>query len=366
MFYYVSIAVSSAMSLGIGWTLVRPLAVKKPVKIALYGALGVVWLMSITYMPLRRNGFFGSFLEDIFASSIMAIFSLFIAAVIGDWIVRAFKRPAVTKAVRITIAIAVPIYLLYGFVSAQSAPLIKRVTVQSAKIAAPVTIAHLTDLHLGNGKLLEESFAARIADQTSALNADIVVITGDLVDAPLERVRASLDIIARIKSRYGIFFVAGNHEYFNDLVPTLNYLESIGIKVLRNSSERVEGEFGTIDIAGVYDLSARRYNVLMPDPQKALSETDDDNFIVALAHQPKMAFEFPEKSFDLMMTGHTHGGQIFPFTIAVRFAQPYISGMYDHDERAKIFISNGVGYWGPPFRVLAPNQIGLITLQSRN
>ncbi|MDR3163126.1 MAG: metallophosphoesterase [Helicobacteraceae bacterium] len=365
MFSYVSIVVFSAMTFGIGWTLVRPLSATS-LKIALYVALGVVWLMSVTYLPLRRGGFFSSFLEDIFASSILAIFALFIAAAIGDWIIRAFKRSAVTKTVRIAIVVIVPVYMLYGFISAQSAPLIKRVTVESAKIAAPVMIAHLTDLHLGNGKLLEEGFAARIADQTSALNADIVVITGDLIDAPLEKVRVSLDIIARIKSRYGIFFVAGNHEYFNDLFPTLDYLERLGIKVLRNSSERIEGEFGAIDIAGVYDLSARRYNVLMPDPQKALAETDSDNFIIALAHQPKMAFEFPEKSFDLMMAGHTHGGQIFPFTIAVRFAQPYISGLYDHDERAKMFISNGVGYWGPPFRVFAPNQIGLITLQSRN
>ncbi|MDR1451598.1 MAG: metallophosphoesterase [Helicobacteraceae bacterium] len=364
MFMYVLAAVNLAMAIGIAAGFARKAPIRREAKIVCYAVVAVLYIMSVSYMPLRRGGYFSGYLEDIFASSVAIIFIFFIAVLIGDWIVRALKNPRSKNIARLSIPIAAIVYLSYGFFSAFTAPNVKRVFVEMDGIVKPVTIAHLTDLHLGNGKLLNERFAKNIADQVNDLRPDMVVITGDLIDAPIARVETALAEIAKIQSKYGIFFATGNHEYFYNPDEAFERLEQLGVITLRNDSRVISGEFGEIAIAGVYDLVGRRYGRLKPDPKKALENIPAETPTIALAHQPKAAFEFKPNSFDLMFAGHTHGGQMFPFTIFVAFAQPYVAGLYtrDGDDRGKIYVSRGVGYWGPPFRMFAPNEIALIAL----
>ncbi|MDR0664847.1 MAG: metallophosphoesterase [Helicobacteraceae bacterium] len=354
-----------AMTIGIALGYARKLPIPRGAKIAVYILLAALYIASVTYMPLRRGGYFGGYLEDIFAASVAVIFVFFIAVLIGDWIIRALKNERHKNVVRLLIPIATIGYLCYGFFSAFTAPKINRAEVEIAGITKEVTIAHLTDLHLGNGNLLNERFAANVAKQVSDLNADLVVITGDLIDAPISRVKEALKIISEIKTRYGIFFATGNHEYFYSVYEALDTLEELGVVVLRNNSVLVRGDFGEFYIAGTYDPTGKRIGAMTPDPIKALENVPRESPTIALVHQPKVAFEFEQNSFDLMFAGHTHCGQVFPFTLLVALAQPYVKGLYDRDERGKIYVSCGVGYWGPPFRMFAPNEIALITLKPK-
>ncbi|GHS89100.1 putative metallophosphoesterase [Campylobacterota bacterium] len=368
-FFIVSTITYLAMSFGICYALIRTLPLGVWVRRSLYVLTFAFAFMSVSYLPLRRAAMLKGYIQDFFALSLGVVFVFFIAALLSDWIVRITRKTIKSDryAVRIrggAVLIGV-VYLVYGVISAASAPNINEITIETDKISKPISIAHLTDLHLGNGAALGVDFAARIAQQTSDLNVDMVVITGDLIDAPMRVVRDPLKEIAKIKTKYGIFFVSGNHENMADAIVAMDYLDTLGIKTLRNSSAKISGDFGEIDIAGTLDLSGKRLGVLIPDPKAALSATDENNFILALAHQPNSIYLFPQNSFDLMLCGHTHGGQIFPFTLLVRFAQKYISGLYNHDDRGQIYVSRGVGYWGPPLRMFAPNEIAVITLNPK-
>jgi predicted MPP superfamily phosphohydrolase len=361
----VSAIVCLAMAIGIAVGFVHKLPVRREAKIAAHAVVAALFLMCVTYMPLRRYGYFGGYLEDIFASSVAVLFVSFIAVLIGDWIARALKNPRHKHIVRLSTPIVAAAYLGYGFFSAFTAPNINRAEVEIEGLSANIAIAHLSDLHLGNGKLLNERFAKNIVDQVNALKPDLIVIAGDLTDAPIERIEAPLREIAKLRAKYGVFYAAGNHEYIYNPDEVFSRLEQLGIVVLRNDSRIIRLDEGELAIAGTYDLSGRRRGRLTPDPVKAMANVPTDTPTIALFHQPKLAFEFPPNSFDLAFAGHTHGGQMFPFTIFVSFIQPYFAGLYDHDERGKIYVSRGVGYWGPPFRMFAPNEIALITLKPK-
>ncbi|GHV59356.1 putative metallophosphoesterase [Campylobacterota bacterium] len=365
MFIVVSLIVFAAMTIGIAFGYIRKLPITTVWKIALYILLFLTFAAATSYLPLRRNGTLSWYWLDMFASSLAVIFVLFAAVLIGDWTKRVVRRvrgdDRADHAINIAVPIVSVIYLAYGFVSAFTDPNIKRVEFP-APIAQPLKIAHLTDLHLGNGELLNTRFASNIVELTNALNPDIVVITGDLVDAPLPQVTEALQILAQLRTTHGVYYVSGNHEYMYNPAAIMDYLETLNFTVLRNSSARLAGDFGAISIAGTLDLAGNRYNFLKPDPQQALELIRSDDFVLALAHQPKTAFDYPQASFDLMLAGHTHGGQMFPFTLLIRFVQPYVSGLYKHDERASVYVNRGSGYWGTPFRMFAPNEIALITL----
>ena len=137
------------------------------------------------------------------------------------------------------------------------------------------------------------------------------------------------------------------------------HLRSLHVRVLENESVVIDK---VINLAGITDLIGRRFAILEPDLPKALLQTDSNLPTVLLAHQPKITKELKNEKIDLILSGHTHGGQIFPFGLLVLLDQPYLSGLYQHSENTQIFVSNGAGYWGPPIRVLAPSEIVKIRL----
>jgi len=221
-----------------------------------------------------------------------------------------------------------------------------------------LTIAQLTDVHVG--PTIGREFIEQIVARTNALRPDVIVITGDLVDGDVEVLREHTAPLANLRAPHGVFFVTGNHEYYSGADAWIAELTRLGIRVLRN--ERVELRKGddVIDLAGVDDWTARGRGH-GHDLARALDGRDPARECVLLAHQPKSIVEAAKLGVGLQLSGHTHGGQIFPWNFLVRLQQPYVAGLHRHDD-AYIYVSRGTGYWGPPMRVGIPAEIAHLTL----
>ena len=223
-------------------------------------------------------------------------------------------------------------------------------------------IVQLTDIHVG--PTIHRDFIVGLVSRVNALGPDLVAITGDLVDGSVERLAHAVAPLADLRSPHGTFFVTGNHEYYSGAAEWVVELERLGIRVLRN--ERVEIERGDdgFDLAGVDDWHAEgKAPGHAADLRRALHGADPAREIVLLAHQPKQALEAAELGVGLQLSGHTHGGQMWPFTYLVRLQQPFVAGL-DRLKQLYVYTSRGTGYWGPPVRVAAPAEITRITLRA--
>jgi predicted MPP superfamily phosphohydrolase len=221
-------------------------------------------------------------------------------------------------------------------------------------------IVQLTDLHIG--PTLGRAWLADVVAETNAADPDIVVITGDLVDGRVADLRAEVAPLADLRAKYGVFFVTGNHEYYSGVDEWLAELRRLGVSPLRNERVSIGDGEHSFDLAGVDDWSSRHYGGDHgPDLARALAGRDPERELVLLAHQPKQIHEAEKLGVGLQLSGHTHGGQIFPWGLFVRLDQPYVSGLARHGA-AQIYVSRGTGFWGPPIRVGAPPEISVIEL----
>jgi len=226
-------------------------------------------------------------------------------------------------------------------------------------------IVQITDLHIG--PIIGGEWLRQIVDKVNALKPDIIVVTGDLVDGSIERLGHLVAPIADLTAPLGVYFITGNHEYYHGVEPWCAHLAGLGLRVLRN--ERVSivagAERDSFDLAGVDDWSSRRFSDQGPDLTKALAGRDPDKALVLLAHQPAAIDEAAAHGVDLQLSGHTHGGQIWPFNYAVYLQQPYLEGLHRHrDTSSQIYVSSGTGFWGPPMRFGTSSEITDITLRS--
>jgi predicted MPP superfamily phosphohydrolase len=227
-------------------------------------------------------------------------------------------------------------------------------------------IAQLSDLHIG--PISRERFLESVVEKTNALRPDLVVITGDLVDASVARLAPALAPLSKLSARCGIAFVTGNHEYYNGAGEWVEFLRSRGIRVLLN--QRIEvGDAGpggaTFDLAGIPDHHGGRFREdHTPDVGLALAGRDPSRGLVLLAHQPRQIELARGHDVGLQLSGHTHGGQLWPFGALVSLYQPWIAGLHTADDGTKIYVSRGTGFWGPPMRVGNPAEIASIVLTS--
>jgi hypothetical protein len=252
-----------------------------------------------------------------------------------------------------------------GVVQALSRVAVQKVTVPIAKLPADLSgyvIVQLTDVHVG--PTIGREFLEEIVATANAESPDLVVITGDLVDGSVAELGPLMAPLAKLRAKDGVFFVTGNHEYYSGVDEWLAFLPSLGIRVLRN--ERVplrEGAAGGgLDLAGVDDHSAHQFGSGHgTDLDKALSGRDASRALVLLAHQPKTFLRAVLHQIDLQLSGHTHGGQIWPWGYAVRLDQPHVAGL-SKDGASHIYVSRGTGYWGPPLRFGVPGEVTLLEL----
>ncbi|MBV5321201.1 MAG: metallophosphoesterase [Sulfuricurvum sp.] len=217
-------------------------------------------------------------------------------------------------------------------------------------------IVQISDMHIGG--LIDKEFVAKSVKTINALNPDLIAITGDLSDAHISMVQNSIDELRHLKSRFGTFYVIGNHEYFHSLKETIEHVKTLGIHVLENSSISINNDFY---IAGVYDLFGFRASTYLPDITKAMGTIPPQMPTLLLAHQPKYIEYLEGFTPSLILSGHTHGGQIWPFHYLVTLAQPYLKGLYPLGKNRHIYVNSGIGFWGPPMRLGAQAEITCIT-----
>jgi hypothetical protein len=245
-------------------------------------------------------------------------------------------------------------------------PRLKEVTVELPRLPPELdgtTIVQLTDVHVGPtiGRAFIEELVARV----NALEPDLVAITGDLVDGSVERLGEAVAPLGRIVSKHGTFFVTGNHEYYSGVEEWLAELGRIGIRVLRNERVSIGRDGGpSFDLAGIDDHSSRRMAPGHgPDVARAVAGRDPSRALVLLAHQPRSVVEAAKHGVGLQLSGHTHGGQIWPWAFLVRLQQGFVRGLSQVGDTI-LYVSCGTGYWGPPMRLGAPSELTRITLRT--
>jgi len=212
-------------------------------------------------------------------------------------------------------------------------------------------LVQISDVHVG--PLLRRDWVAHVVEQIRALAPDLVAITGDLVDGRVHEIREHVAPLSTLQVKHGVFFVTGNHEYYSGVEEWYAHLPTLGVRPLRN--ERVQIAPG-LELAGIEDPTGD------PDLGAALRGRDSSQALVLLAHQPRQFAEAARRGVPLTLSGHTHGGQIWPFSWLVALAQPYLAGLHRRGD-SQLYVSRGTGFWGPPMRVFAPPEITLLRLQ---
>jgi predicted MPP superfamily phosphohydrolase len=259
------------------------------------------------------------------------------------------------------------VLVLWGYVEAMRVPRVKRVAVAIPRLGTGldgVRVVLLTDTHYG--PIDRARWSARVTDVVNTLDADIVCHTGDIADGTVDERRAQAAPLGDVRARLARTYVTGNHEYFGEADGWLAHLRELGWQPLHNEHIVVERNGARLVIAGVDDRTAASSGRPghRADHGTALAGTDPDLPVLLLAHQPKQLTDAVAHGVDLQLSGHTHGGQIWPFHLLVRLDQPVLRGLTRHGERTQLYTSRGTGFWGPPLRVFAPSEITLLTLHA--
>ncbi|GAC1337658.1 MAG: metallophosphoesterase [Myxococcales bacterium] len=270
------------------------------------------------------------------------------------------RRLLLTRAIAGGVGIGVAGLSGLGLRSALGAVQVKEVLVRVRNLPAALAgmkVVQISDVHIG--PLLRKEWLERVVARIRSLSPDLVAITGDLVDGSVAQLADQVQPLAGLQAPRGVYFVTGNHEYYSGVSEWLAHLPSLGIRPLVN--ERLEVAPG-LDLAGIPDPTAESLGPPhAPDLPRALAGRDPERPLILLAHQPRQFPEAASHKVALTLSGHTHGGQIWPFGLLVGLAQPYVAGLHRRGD-SQIYVSRGTGFWGPPLRVFAPAEITLLRL----
>ncbi len=275
------------------------------------------------------------------------------------------KHLALVRVVAIAVCGTAMVAGVYSVFQGLRPPAVKEVRISLPKLPASLsgtTLVQLTDLHIGATK--SKGFGEDVVRRTNALEPDIILLTGDVVEGRFGSAQADVQVLAGLRARLGVYMVTGNHEYYSGLREWLPELERLGIKILRNRSVTLDADKdGGWVLAGIDDWNGDSVEPGQgADVGLAMANIDPQRAVVLLSHQPRAAFRAAKAGAGLILSGHTHGGQIWPFGMAVRLQQKsFLKGLYDV-EGSQLYVSPGTGYWGPPMRLGTRSEITRITL----
>lgn len=223
------------------------------------------------------------------------------------------------------------------------------------------SIAQISDLHVGS--TIKRGFVERIVARVNDLNADLIAVTGDLVDGSVFDLSRHTAPLAGLEARHGVYFVTGNHEYYSGEGAWTAELRRLGLIVLKNQHVILQHDGASLLLAGVTDFSAHHFDAAQrSDPAAALiGAASGDRPKILLAHQPSSAKAAAAAGYDVQISGHTHGGQFWPWNLLVGYFQPFTAGL-NRLHNLMIYVSRGTGYWGPPNRFVVPGEITRIRL----
>jgi predicted MPP superfamily phosphohydrolase len=355
------------------WRLVAATSVGKPTRTLLTAAiLGLAIFFPLPFFasryfphPAREIALWIGFLW-------MGFSLLLLAALVAGELPRAVfglfgsadpsRRTFISRAIAVGALSIASLGALFAFWNSSREPLVRRVRVELSKFPEAMsgtTILQISDLHAGG--LIRQEQIDSIFRCAGELHPDLIVLTGDLVDGSSEHHAETISAIGTLRTKFGVFFVTGNHEYYSGVEDWLTYLRNLGVRVLRNERVPIGSGNEGFDLAGIDDPQGRVLPGHGPDLSKALEGRDPNRAVILLAHTPKGVEENSRAGVDLQLSGHTHGGQIWPFTYLTRLAHPRISGEY-RVGRMVLYVNPGTGFWGPPMRLWTRAEITLIEL----
>jgi uncharacterized protein len=387
MTFYPLVFIVALLHAFVGWRLAPELA-------APWGwVLGLGLVLSAVLMPLGLVGsrvakqpwadwlsWVGLLLMGLF-STLFVLTALRDVLLLAAWVVDALGLALPLASWRTLSAQATPLLALLvtvlGFLNARRTPAVVRVDVPIAGLPAALhgfTLAQISDIHVG--PTIKHGFLQRIVAKVNTLGADVVAITGDLVDGKVAELAAHVAPLAGLQSRHGTYFVTGNHEYYSGAHAWIVELRRLGLTVLMNehvvlyhgtgSAVDAQDDSQTVAplvLAGVNDFTAHHFDPAhRSDPALALLGAPASALVrVLLAHQPRSAQAAADAGFDLQLSGHTHGGQFWPWNLFVPLQQPFTAGL-NRLNALWVYTSRGTGYWGPPKRFGAPSEITALRL----
>ena len=296
------------------------------------------------------------------------IFLFFCLGIVFDVVRLLFRffpaavNPAALSGIALALAALFSLILVvYGYFDAREIRIKKLEIVTGHHLPnnGKIRIVQISDVHVGI--VIKEKRLQALADKIKEAQPDILVSTGDLLDGELNNVLPLAELLAQIKPQFGKYAVTGNHEYYAGIDKSLAFTRQAGFEILRDEVREAAG----INIAGVDDITGRKPILVRENPRAArmMPAMDKDKFTVLLKHQPVVN---PADNFNLQLSGHTHGGQLFPFGLITGLFFENNYGYFELEKNKLLYVSRGVGTWGPPVRVFAPPEITVIDLIGRN
>jgi predicted MPP superfamily phosphohydrolase len=311
----------------------------------------VTWAGSLTM------GLFSS----VFVLTLLREPLLLVADIAGVTTITTF--PNFSQMTAIAVLVSALLLTLIGFVNARRIARVVRVDIPLDDLPPALngfTIAQLSDIHVG--ATIKRDYVAAIVDRVNSLGADLIAITGDVVDGSVSELAPHTAPLARLKARHGAYVVTGNHEYYSGATAWMEEFRRIGLHGLSNEHVVIAHDGARLVLAGVTDYSAGAFDPSQrSDPLAALRGSPAGVPRLLLAHQPRSATAAAAAGFDLQLSGHTHGGQFWPWNLFVTLQQPFTAGLHRLG-RLWVYTSRGTGYWGPPKRFGAASEITLLRL----
>ena len=387
MFFIVFITLLGIMHGYVGWKIFSGLNLNSS-----FAMIGIILLAILTLLPVlpilfRYNGYESSLLDklSLIGYTSLGFFTLsFVAFLSKDLLFKVWgfissffsadvkqqitldvdKREFLEKSLSIGILSLIGPTTAYGFYSARKGPTIINQDIYLKNLPDSFenfTIAQISDLHVG--PTIKKPYVEKVVNQISTINPDLIAITGDMVDGSIDYLRRDLEPLSQVVAKYGTYFVTGNHEYYSGAERWLDETDRMGFTNLVNDNKLITIKDQNIALAGVNDYRAHQ---IIPshrsNPDGAIKGINKDKVKILLAHQPASIFKANEAGYDLQISGHTHGGQFWPFTYPTKQANPYLSGLHDHNG-TQIYVNSGTGYWGPPLRLGVIAEITLFRLK---